>query len=207
MLIIKNARLSFNRETLFDHFNLHLSAGQIACICGTSGKGKTSLLNAIQGFTPLDSGSITVGGIELSDQTIDKIRHQIAWIPQELALPCEWVKEMVALPFGLKGNRSTSFSITNLMEAFTALGLDHELYDKRVGEVSGGQRQRIMIATEALLNKPLLIIDEPTSALDSHSSQRVLHFLQQWVTQRGTTVLTVSHDKTFAEGCDQIIHL
>lgn len=59
---------------------------------------------------------------------------------------------------------------------FDELGLEHELYTKRVNEVSGGQRQRIMLAVAAMLNKPLIIIDEPTSALDADSTGRVLSF-------------------------------
>ena len=56
---------------------------------------------------------------------------------------------------------------------FDELGLEHELYFKRVNEVSGGQRQRIMLAVAALLNKPLIVIDEPTSALDPISTQKI----------------------------------
>lgn len=61
------------------------------------------------GFVPLKEGTIKVGDTLLDKSTIDIIRRQIAWIPQELALPFEWVKEMVALPFDLKVNRSVPF--------------------------------------------------------------------------------------------------
>ena len=132
--------------------------------------------------------------------------RQIAWIPQELALPFEWVKEMVALPFGLKVNRSVPFSEERLFTCFDELGLEHELYTKRVNEVSGGQRQRIMLAVAAMLNKPLIIIDEPTSALDAGSTGKVLSFFRRQA-ERGTAVLAVSHDKDFASGCHYLIEL
>ena len=115
----------------------------------------------------------------MDKSTIDIIRRQIAWIPQELALPFEWVKEMVALPFDLKINRSVPFSEERLYEYFDDLGLEHDLYTKRVNEVSGGQRQRIMLAVAAMLNKPLIIIDEPTSALDAGSTDKVLAFFRR----------------------------
>ena len=206
MLHINNACIAFGAEVLFSCFNMKLERGETACIVGQSGCGKTSLLNAVMGFVPLKEGSIQVGEILLDISTIDSVRRQIAWIPQELALPFEWVKEMVALPFGLKVNRSVPFSEERLFAYFDELGLEHELYTKRVNEVSGGQRQRIMLAVAAMLNKPLIIIDEPTSALDADSTGRVLSFFRRQA-EKGTAVLAVSHDKDFASGCHYLIEL
>ena len=138
--------------------------------------------------------------------TIDHIRRQVAWIPQELALPSEWVKEMVQLPFNLKANRNTPFSLDKLFACFDELGLEEELYDKRVNEISGGQRQRIMIAVATLMQKPLLIVDEPTSALDSDSTDKVLTFFRKRM-REGSAILAVSHDQGFAQGCNQMITL
>ena len=206
MLHINNACIAFGTEVLFSGFNMKLERGETACIVGQSGCGKTSLLNAVMGFVPLKEGSVRVGETLLDRSTIDSVRRQIAWIPQELALAFEWVKEMVALPFGLKVNRSVPFSEERLFACFDELGLEHELYTKRVNEVSGGQRQRIMLAVAAMLNKPLIIIDEPTSALDADSPGRVLSFFRRQA-ERGTAVLAVSHDKDFASGCHYLIEL
>ena len=102
MLHINNACIAFGTEVLFSGFEMKLEKGETACIVGQSGCGKTSLLNAVMGFVPLYEGTIKVGGTLLDKSTIDLVRRQIAWIPQELALPFEWVKEMVSLPFELK---------------------------------------------------------------------------------------------------------
>ena len=206
MLHINNTCITFGTEVLFSGFNLKLERGETACIVGQSGCGKTSLLNAVMGFVPLKEGTIRVGEIFLDISTIDSVRRQIAWIPQELALPFEWVKEMVALPFDLKVNRSVPFSEERLFACFDELGLEHELYTKRVNEVSGGQRQRIMLAVAAMLDKPLIIIDEPTSALDSGSTDKVLSFFRRQA-EKGAAVLAVSHDKDFASGCHYVIEL
>ena len=201
MLQIEGASIAYGHDILFSKFNLQLKRGEIGCVSGPSGCGKTSLLNAILGFTSLREGSITVNNIVLNKNSIDLIRKQIAWIPQELALPLEWVKDMIQLPFGLKANRATPFSETQLFNCFGELGLERELYYKRVNEISGGQRQRMMIAVASMINKPLIVVDEPTSALDSDSTEKVLAFLRHQ-TQKGTAVLAVSHDKDFAEGCN-----
>ena len=206
MLHINNACIAFGTEVLFSGLNLNLERGETACIVGQSGCGKTSLLNAVMGFVPLKEGTIKVGDTLLDKSTIDIIRRQIAWTSQELALPFEWVKEMVALPFDLKINRSVPFSEERLYEYFDELGLEHDLYTKRVNEVSGGQRQRIMLAVAAMLNKPLIIIDEPTSALDAGSTDKVLAFFRRQA-EKGAAVLAVSHDKDFASGCHYLIEL
>lgn len=206
MLHINNACIAFGTEVLFPGFEMKLEKGETACIVGQSGCGKTSLLNAVMGFVPLYEGTIKVGGTLLDKSTIDLVRRQIAWIPQELALPFEWVKEMVSLPFELKVNRSVPFSEERLFMCFDELGLEHELYFKRVNEVSGGQRQRIMLAVAALLNKPLIVIDEPTSALDTGSTDKVLAFFRRQA-EKGAAVLAVSHDKDFASGCHYLIEL
>ena len=206
MLHINNACIAFGTEVLFSGFEMKLEKGETACIVGQSGCGKTSLLNAVMGFVPLYEGTIKVGGTLLDKSTIGLVRRQIAWIPQELALPFEWVKEMVSLPFELKVNRSVPFSEERLFMCFDELGLEHELYFKRVNEVSGGQRQRIMLAVAALLNKPLIVIDEPTSALDTGSTDKVLAFFRRQA-EKGAAVLAVSHDKDFASGCHYLIEL
>lgn len=206
MLHINNACIAFGTEVLFSGFEMKLEKGETACIVGQSGCGKTSLLNTVMGFVPLYEGTIKVGGTLLDKSTIDLVRRQIAWIPQELALPFEWVKEMVSLPFELKVNRSVPFSEERLFMCFDELGLEHELYFKRVNEVSGGQRQRIMLAVAALLNKPLIVIDEPTSALDTGSTDKVLAFFRRQA-EKGAAVLAVSHDKDFASGCHYLIEL
>ena len=138
--------------------------------------------------------------------TVDAIRRMVAWIPQELALPAEWVSEMVALPWGLKANRTVPFAVERLFACFDELGLEHDLYEKRVSDVSIGQRQRIMLAVAALLDKPLIVMDEPTSALDQGATERVLHFFRREA-ERGKAVLAVSHNREFAAGCHQVVEL
>lgn len=206
MLEIKDICLGYGAQLVLSHFNLIVKDGQVACISGESGRGKTSLLNAIMGFVPLLSGSISLDGIILSPRTIDQIRSRIAWLPQELSLPSEWVKEMVLLPFSLKSNRKVRFSEDALMECFDALGLEHELYDKRVNEISGGQRQRIMIAVASLLDKSLYIADEPTSALDAISAGKVISFFHR-MADKGRAVLIVSHDSVMTQNSDLLITL
>lgn len=206
ILKIENASISFGQGDLFSEFNATLNLGEMYCLTGESGKGKTSLLKAILGFVPLDHGKISLNGVEVGVKNLDITRRFTSWIPQELALPSDWVKEMVHIPFNLKANRNIKFSKDKLFSYFEELGLDPQLYDRRVVEISGGQRQRIVIAATAMLQKPLMIIDEPTSALDHESVVRVVNFLRNRKNE-GVAVLAVTHDSYFASHCDKELML
>jgi putative ABC transport system ATP-binding protein len=206
ILDLKDIYLNYGDKVIFERFNMSVDKGEIVCISGESGCGKTSILNAILGFVVVKSGNIVVDNIEMSPATIDKIRQRIAWLPQELALPSEWVSEMVQLPFLLKANRNSKYNKEKLLECFRIIGLDDDLLNKRVSEISGGQRQRIMIAISSLLDKPLIIADEPTSALDAASTDKVMNFFRLQA-QNGKAILLVSHDKQVASFADKHIIL
>ena len=97
-----------------------------------------------------------------------------------------------------------AFSEEKLLDNFVKLGLEKELLGKRLHEISGGQCRRILLAITAMQEKPLLIIDEPTAGLDHTSALKTLQFVQQ-LCNEGHTVLAVSHDKQFMEGCTRIV--
>ncbi len=206
MLDIKDLSLSYDGREVLRAFSLHVERGEVVCLCGESGCGKSSLLRAVLGFVSV-SGEISVGGKVLAEDTVGEIRRQIAYLPQELALPYETVAEMVEAPFLLKANRSMRFSNELLWEDWKVLGLNTALYDKRVAEISGGERQRIMLSVAGLLGKPLLLADEPTSALDAESVERVGEYFRMLAVERDTTVVVVSHSEKFAEGCDRVVRI
>ena len=170
MLEIKNVKIKFGDKTLLGGLSLSAEDGQVVCISGDSGCGKTSLLRAILGFLPLEEGHVSIDGELLTPAAAGEFRKFMAYVPQDLAMPMETVEEMVKMPFALKANISTPFSKKRLMEEWQKLDLDSELYDKKVSELSGGQRQRIIISTLGLLQKPIVLADEPTSALDAHTT-------------------------------------
>ena len=199
MINIENISVSFGNLTLFRGLDLQVHYGESVCICGGSGSGKSSLLKAVLGFVRLSEGTIKVDGTLLAPRTADHIRKKIAWIPQELALPSEWVSEMVRMPFELKANREAGFNKERLMDYFVSLGLEEKLYDKRVNEVSGGQRQRIGIARALTVQPKLIIADEPVSALDVSIQAQVLNLLQQLQKDFNLTYLFISHDLSVVE--------
>ena len=176
------------------------------CVMGESGCGKTTLLQCILGFQPLDEGAVSIGGTELTPLSAEYMRSMMAYIPQEMNLPCNTVAELVALPYQLRVNRDKRFSKEALMDQWQRLRLDETLYGKQLAEVSGGERQRIMLSMVGMLDKKVVLVDEPTSALDVESSLLVAGYLQG-LAKRGTAIIAVSHDRAFAGQCDKTLML
>lgn len=206
MLEIRNISLKFGDTQLFKDLSFTVDQGQLVCITGDSGTGKTTLLRAILGFLPIDDGVISIDGEIINSMSAETFRRRMMYVPQELSLPFDTVEEMVQLPFTLKYNRYVKFSYENIMEEWKKLDLDSSLYKSNVAKVSGGQRQRMMIAVCGLLQKPILLVDEPTSALDETHARSVVKYFRE-LAAKGAIVVAVSHDKIFSSLCDKIICL
>ena len=206
MLKIERAALRLGGRLLFRDLDMDVAAGQWVCVTGESGCGKTSLLRAVLGFLPLESGRVSVCGEDLSLHTVERIRRRTAYVPQELFLPADTVEEMLRIPFDLRANRRTGLSLESLFRIWEALGLGRDLYHRKVGQLSGGQRQRIILSMAALLGKRLLLADEPTSALDEESVGKVAGLLRG-MTAGGAAVVSVSHNRTLLGACDRVVRL
>lgn len=204
MLKTVNISLSYDSQNIFSNISLNISKGEIVCLCGESGCGKSSLLKAIQGFAE-STGLIEVDGSVLDESTVDIIRQKIAYVPQDLSLPYDTVEQMVMSLFELRVNRNVKFTKESLFVDWAQLGLDNSLWDKQINEISGGQRQRIMLSVAGLTGKSLLLADEPTSALDSESALLVAQYFRMLAQKRNMAILAVSHSETFAKECDKIV--
>ena len=108
--------------------------------------------------------------------------------------------------FCIESQSTHLFFKEKLFTCFDELGLDKELYQKRVGEISGWSAPAHYDSRCSHAGKPLIIVDEPTSALDAGSTDKVLAFFRNQA-EKGTAILAVSHDRTFAYGCNQLITL
>lgn len=206
MLEIKTACIGYDDKTIFSDVDFLLKEGEIGCITGPSGSGKTSFLRAVMGFIPLSKGEIYFNGLPLSPRTAETVRREMAYVPQELSLPTEWVMDMINIPFLFKTNKVHPLIKEDLLENLQLLGLEENILKKRTNEISGGQRQRIMLAVSTLLGKKLILTDEPTSALDINSCEKVLALFKKSC-KKGVMILAVTHDLAFASACDRILHI
>jgi subfamily B ATP-binding cassette protein MsbA len=218
-----NARLlpAFSREIVFDHvsfsydatpvlreINLEARKGDVIALVGSSGGGKTTLVNLLPRFYELTSGSIRIDGVDVREVTIRSLREQIAMVTQENILFHDTVWNNIS--YGLKDISEERV----IAAAKAALAHDfimelpqtyHTLIGERGTRLSGGQRQRIAIARAILKNSPILILDEATSELDAESEMNVQRALANLMV--GRTTFVIAHRLATIRRADTILVL
>ena len=188
--------------------SLDVADGEFVAVMGPSGSGKTTLLNCISCYIPADSGSITLGDIELAElggDALAEVRNRkLGFVFQDfLLLDGLTVRENIMLPaiIGGAANSQTEARADQLCDVF-GIG---RIRDKSPAEISGGEKQRTAVA-RALINHPLLILaDEPTGNLDSKSSRAVIRSFEQARGSLGATIFMVTHDSFAASFCDRVV--
>jgi len=185
-----------------DGVSLEVPAGQFVALLGSSGSGKSSMLNLIAGLDTPTSGSVIVQNRELaklSREELAKYRlHVVGMVFQSFNLIASMTLiENVELPLRFaevdRGQRESM-----AREALERVGLKARVHH-RPSELSGGEQQRAALA-RALINRPkLLLADEPTGNLDSHTGTEIMNMLRGFNRQLGMTVVMVTHERGLAE--------
>ncbi len=206
---LKNAKKQYGTgETAvyaLDNIDLSIEQGQIYVVLGPSGSGKSTLLNMIGGLDSLDSGSISVGGKDISGAGKNELtnyrREDVGFVFQFYNLiPDLTVQENIEVVSEIADDP------LDIEEVLTAL--DIEKYRRRFPkELSGGQQQRIAIARALIKNPKLLLCDELTGALDTKSSRQVLEFVEKVNKQFGTTIIIITHNEAIAGMADHIVRI
>lgn len=191
-----------------DDINISVEKGEFVAIVGTSGSGKTSLLNLLGGLDYADSGEVIIGGQSLlhmkdEERTVFR-RRNIGFIFQNYNLVSMLnVYKNVVLPIRLDGNKPDEEFVSEILKL---LGLTEKVKN-RPNQLSGGQQQRVVIA-RALAAKPQIVLaDEPTGNLDSRTSAEVMGLLQMTSREFNQTIIMITHNEEIAQLADRIIHL
>src|SRR3954466_16313182 len=185
-----------------DGVTLEVAKGEFAAMLGSSGSGKSSLLQLIAGLDRPTSGTVTVDGSDLAQLSREQLaryrRHTVGIVFQAFNLiPTMSVAENVELPLRfaevLPDERR---KLAN--ESLERVGLDARVRH-RPTELSGGEQQRVALA-RALVNRPkLLLADEPTGNLDSKTGKEILDLIQDLNRRSGITVIMVTHERDLAD--------
>jgi len=184
-----------------DEVSFSILAGEFVALLGTSGSGKSSLLNLIAGLDTPTAGSVQVAGRDLARMSREELaryrRSTVGMVFQAFNLVSAMtVLENVELPMRF-AEVPRHERLSRARTALARVGLGHRL-DHRPSELSGGEQQRASLA-RALVNSPrLLLADEPTGNLDSRTGSEIMDLIHT-IHSEGTTVLMVTHERPLAE--------
>lgn len=208
MLDVKEIRKTFNAGTVNEKkalqgLNLHLNDGDFVTVIGGNGAGKSTMLNAIAGVWPVDSGSIVIDGVDVTKQPEYKRAKYIGRVFQDPMVGTAanmQIQENLAIasrrgkfPSLAWSSKAKQNEMFREMVAELDLGLEDRLTSK-VGLLSGGQRQAITLLMATLSQPKLLLLDEHTAALDPKTAAKVLELTERIVTRDHLTTLMITHN-------------
>jgi subfamily B ATP-binding cassette protein MsbA len=194
-----------NPEPVLQDIGIEVKAGQVVALVGSSGAGKTTLVNLIPRFFELREGRILIDGQDIHDGTISSLRRQIAIVTQDIFLFNDTVAANIAYG-NIDCPREQIVEAALAANAHQFITLLPDGYDTNIGErgmqISGGQRQRLSIARALIKNAPILILDEATSALDSESEREVQEAIERLLQNR--TTIVIAHRLSTIRKADRI---
>ena len=208
MLILQNIRKTFhagtvNQKVALDDVSLTLKDGDFVTVIGGNGAGKSTLLNTIAGTFPVDSGSITIDGEDITllpEQKRARFLGRVFQDPMMGTAADMWIEENLALAAQRGERRVLKWSISaadreefRRLLAELDLGLEERLSSK-VGLLSGGQRQALTLLMATMKRRRLLLLDEHTAALDPKTAAKVLALSDRFVEEGRLTTLMVTHN-------------
>src|SRR3546814_194849 len=201
---IGDVHKSFGDTEVLKGISLDVMKGEVICIIGPSGSGKSTLLRCINALVPINSGSITVEGLEVHDPALDKLelRKKVGMVFQQYNLfPHKTALEnvMMAPVHVLKQDRKKVEERAYALIRKVRLEGHEKQYP---GELSGGQRQRVAIARSLAMNPDVMLFDEVTAALDPETVKEVLVTIRD-LAEEGMTCLLVTHEMGFAREIDR----
>ncbi len=206
-IVCRDVRKSFGSHEVLKGVSTQFVTGQVTVIIGASGSGKSTLLRAINRLEPHDSGSITIDGIEVTDdpRTLQLQRSEVGMVFQQFNL-FGHLSVLDNVTLAPRRIRRTPRAAANeqAMALLQRVGMQAHAH-KYPWQLSGGQQQRVAIARALAMQPKVMLFDEPTSALDPEMVQEVLDVMRE-LARGGMTMIVVTHEMGFArEVADRVM--
>lgn len=209
MIEISDISKTYGDFQVLKHCSTRVAKGEVVVVCGPSGSGKSTLIKTVNALEPVDSGRITIDGIEVTSHAtnLPKLRARVGMVFQHFELfPHLTIIGNLMLAQVKALGRSKQEAREKGMALLTRVGLkDHA--QKFPGQLSGGQQQRVAIARALAMDPIAMLFDEPTSALDPEMINEVLDVMVE-LAREGMTMMVVTHEMGFAKKvADRVIFM
>ena len=202
----KNVDFSYGQSKILDKISFTIKKGQSVALVGSSGSGKTTIANLLNGFYNSDSGSISIDGMEISSITRESLYKKISIVTQESILFNDTIMNNIRIG-DLDSVDGDVINAAKEANAHEFILEQSEKYDTNIGDyggkLSGGQKQRLTIARAMLKSPSILILDEATSSLDSESEKKIQDAIDKLMLDK--TSLIIAHKFSTIRKCDKII--
>ncbi len=207
-IVFENVGFAYENEQVLDGVSFTAKEGEVTALVGPSGSGKSTCARLAARLWDIDSGSISVGGVDIADIDPETLLTDYSMVFQDVVLFDDTVMENIRL--GKRGATDEEvYAAAKAANCDEFVGKLPQGYDTPIGEngarLSGGERQRISIARALLKDAPIILLDEATASLDVENETKVQGALSQLLT--GKTVLVIAHRMRTVEAADKIVVL
>lgn len=199
-----------NQCKAINNINLKINDSEFVAIMGSSGAGKTTLINLFSGLINPTSGKIIIDNENISSFSDSELatfrRKKIGMVFQSYGLIENYSVEeniLIALTYSGLKNKEKHAKIINELEDFNM----QNMLSKKVKKLSGGEKQRVAIIRALIKNPDIILADEPTGSLDKENADKILHMLDYANKEKNKTVIIVTHDIDIANICTRLIEL
>ncbi len=199
----------YGQHQVLDDINEEVQRGEVVVICGPSGSGKSTMIRTVNRLESIQSGRITVDGVDIhqAGSDVNRLRSRIGFVFQQFNLfPHLRVLDNITLGPRRVLRQDRKEAELRAMALLEKVGLADKA-KAWPGQLSGGQQQRVAIARALVMNPPVILFDEPTSALDPELVGEVLNVMRT-LANDGMTMICVTHEMGFArEVADRVIFI
>lgn len=190
-LMLENINVSYGNKAILKNLNLQVQKGEIMCLLGGSGEGKTTILNVIGGFVQPQSGKVILDGQDITNVPVEK-RHISTVFQSYCLFPHMNVYDNVA--YGLKIAHKSKEEIKSKVDEYLNIVELLDYKKRRIYELSGGQQQRVALARSLIVEPSLCLLDEPFCNLDAMLRVKMRETLKNIQKRLSTTMVFVTHD-------------
>lgn len=207
MLEIKNGRIDRDGKPLFSQLSFMAKEGEVVCVAGSQGCGKSSLLQAMMGFMPLDEGWLNVDGDLVNIHSAPYFRRRMAFLPQNVNMPYDKVSDMISSLFSLKREKKFDEMKEMLMTLWEELGIAAEVFDKKLSEMTTSEQRVILLSGLCVLEKELVLLDEPSLWLNEEQLAQAGNCIRQMARNESSIVVTCQEHDPILRYCDKLVEI